>query len=74
MEAKISKRYSSLKSLLNLFQLFLKLLLSCAPQSTVLYSKVFGALFPSQGRCPTIGKPTGPGGRRLADPYITLAR
>ena len=36
MGAKISKRYSSLKLLLNLFKLFLKFLLSCPHKSTVL--------------------------------------
>ncbi len=33
MEAKILKRYSFLKSLLNLFKLFLKFLLSCPHKS-----------------------------------------
>ncbi len=36
MGAKISKRYCSLKSLLNLFELFLKFLLSGSHKSTLL--------------------------------------
>ncbi len=36
MGAKTSKRYSSLKSLLNLFNLFLNFFLSCPDKGTVL--------------------------------------